>query len=171
MTQIGDLFASEISNCEGYTEIFAAPFATYSRVEILVTKKHLDKIFKNFILSVSRLALATCFSRKNCVFCILRVIFKVVFKNFSLFPHASLSLIIPSSLDLNFLLDPFVYSCQKGGEHTLEQYTERFSHFDMTVLVSDQATRCSHVSYHVYLIAIYLLHYTCPFITCFTLWV
>ena len=28
---------------------------------------------------------------------------------------------------------------------------------------------CSHVSHHVYLIAIYLLHYTCPFITCFTL--
>ena len=27
----------------------------------------------------------------------------------------------------------------------------------------------SHVSYHVYLIAIYLLHYTCPFITWFTL--
>ena len=28
---------------------------------------------------------------------------------------------------------------------------------------------CSHVSHHVYLIAIYLLHYTCPFITWFTL--
>ena len=27
----------------------------------------------------------------------------------------------------------------------------------------------SHVSYHVYLIVIYLLHYTCPFITWFTL--
>ena len=28
---------------------------------------------------------------------------------------------------------------------------------------------CSYVSHHVYLIAIYLLHYTCPFITCFIL--
>ena len=28
---------------------------------------------------------------------------------------------------------------------------------------------CSYVSQQVYLIAFYLLHYTCPFITCFTL--
>ena len=83
-------------------------------------EKHLDKFFKNLVSGVSRLVLATCFSHENCVFCILRVIFKVVFKNFSLFPHASLSLIIPSFLALYFLLDPFVYSCRKGGEHILK---------------------------------------------------
>ena len=38
MTQIGDLFAGEISNREGYTKIFAAPFVTSLRVELLVAK-------------------------------------------------------------------------------------------------------------------------------------
>ena len=82
-------------------------------------EKHWDKFFKNFISGVSWLVLVNCFNRENRVFCILRVIFKVVFKNFSLFPHASLSLIIPSSLALYFLLDPFIYSCQKGENRTL----------------------------------------------------
>ena len=83
-------------------------------------KKYLENFFKNSVSGVSRLILVTCFSHENCVFFILRVILKVVFKNFSLLPHASLSLIIPSSLALYILLDPFVYSCQKGGEYTLE---------------------------------------------------
>ena len=34
----GDLFASERSNCEGYTEIFVAQLATPSRVDLLVAK-------------------------------------------------------------------------------------------------------------------------------------
>ena len=34
----GDLFASERSNHEGYTEIFAAQLATLSRVDLPVTK-------------------------------------------------------------------------------------------------------------------------------------
>ena len=38
-------------------------------------------------------------------------------------------------------------------------------HFHMSCVWSS----CSYVSYHVYLIAFYLLHYTCHFITCFTL--
>ena len=115
----------------------------------------------------------------------------------------------------SFLLDPIVYSCQKGGEYTLECIPESFvisiwllcislegeilflvhicrgrdipqgrcmyqggedivltrklcfvCHFFMTILVHDQV---SHVLHYVYLIAIYLFHYTCPFITCFTL--
>ena len=32
----------------------------------------------------------------------------------------------------SFLLDPFVYSCQKGGEYTLDQYIREFFHFYMT---------------------------------------
>ena len=32
----------------------------------------------------------------------------------------------------SFLLDPFVYSCQKGGEYTLDQYTREFCHSYMT---------------------------------------
>ena len=32
----------------------------------------------------------------------------------------------------NFLLDPFIYSCQKGGEYTLDQYTRKFCHFYIT---------------------------------------
>ena len=85
-------------------------------------QKTLRQIFQKFRLKCLRLVLATCFSCENRVFCILRVIFKVVFKKFSLFPHASLSLIIPSSLALYFLLDPFVYSCQKGGEYSRVVY-------------------------------------------------
>ena len=34
----------------------------------------------------------------------------------------------------SFLLDPFVYSCKKGGEYTLKYYTEEFSHFYMTLV-------------------------------------
>ena len=37
-TQIGDLFAGGGSSREGYTEIFAAYFATPSQVELLVVK-------------------------------------------------------------------------------------------------------------------------------------
>ena len=38
VAQIGDLFAGEIFNREGYTEIFATPFATSSWVELSVAK-------------------------------------------------------------------------------------------------------------------------------------
>ena len=38
VTQIGDLFTGESSNHKGYTEIFATPFATSSRVELSVVK-------------------------------------------------------------------------------------------------------------------------------------
>ena len=38
MTQTGDLFTGESSSHEGYTEIFVAPFATSSRVELSVAK-------------------------------------------------------------------------------------------------------------------------------------
>ena len=112
-TQSGDLFA------RGLRDFLGLPRDSLMD-RTSSHEKHLDKFFKNFISSVSQLVLATCFNHENCVFCILRVIFKVVFKNFSFFPHASLSLIIPSSLALYFLLDPFVYSCQKGRKHTLE---------------------------------------------------
>ena len=37
-TYIGDLFAGESSSREGYIEIFVAPFATSSRVELSVSK-------------------------------------------------------------------------------------------------------------------------------------
>ena len=38
-THTGDLFVNGSSSCEGYTEIFAAPFATSSQVELPVMKK------------------------------------------------------------------------------------------------------------------------------------
>ena len=44
----GDLFVSERSNREGYTEIFAAQLVTPSRVDLLVTK-NTKKIFHNFV--------------------------------------------------------------------------------------------------------------------------
>ena len=43
----GDLFASERSNREGYTEIFTAQLTTPSRVDLPVTK-NTQKIFHNF---------------------------------------------------------------------------------------------------------------------------
>ena len=36
--QVGDLFVGGRSSHEGYTEIFAAQFATFSRVELPVAK-------------------------------------------------------------------------------------------------------------------------------------
>ena len=66
-TQVGDLFTSERSSREGYTEIFVAQFATLLRVELLITK-----FFQSFLLSVLAAGPgdlhATCLSRKNCVF-------------------------------------------------------------------------------------------------------
>ena len=48
-TQSGDLFASERSSREGYTEIFAASLTTYSWVELPVAK-NTWKIFQNLSL-------------------------------------------------------------------------------------------------------------------------
>ena len=77
----GDLFASERSNREWYTEIFVAQLATPSRVDLPIAK-NTKKFFSQFYLWVFwRLALATCFSREKCVFCIS----KIVFKTFSVF--------------------------------------------------------------------------------------
>ena len=50
--------------------------------------------------------------------------------------------------------------CMFGWSFTL--LCDHCSHFFMTVLVYDQVA-------HMFHIIIYLLHYTCPFITCFTL--
>ena len=94
---------------------------------------------------------ATWFSRENRVFCISRVIFMVVFKNFSFFPHASLSLFIPSSLAL-------------------------FSHWPLCLFVSKRGRvyyfLCTFVGGEI-LFLVHIcrgeIHYTCPFITCYTL--
>ena len=103
----------------------------------------------------------------------------------------------------SFLLDPFVYSCKKGGEYTLECIPESFvisiwllcTSLEGEILflmhickgrrhcINKKTLFClsflydyfgvwssfSYVLHYVYLIAIYLFHYTCPFITCFTL--
>ena len=80
----GDLFTSERSSREGYSEIFAAQLTAPSRVD-LPARKTLRKFFT--ILSLSVLAarpddlLATHFSREKRVFCIS----KAVFKTFSVF--------------------------------------------------------------------------------------
>ena len=47
--KFGDLFASEGSSHEGYTEIFAAQLATPSRVDLPVAK-NTSKIFSKFCL-------------------------------------------------------------------------------------------------------------------------
>ena len=47
-----------------------------------------------------------------------------------------------------FLLDPFVYSCQKGGEYTLEQYAREFCYFYMTlvhILRGRNSISCAHL--------------------------
>ena len=45
----GDLFVSERSNREGYTEIFVAQLATSSRVDVPIVK-NTEKIFSQFCL-------------------------------------------------------------------------------------------------------------------------
>ena len=50
--QVGDLFAGGRSSHEGYTETFAAQFATLSRVELPVAK-NTQKIFQNFSFKCS----------------------------------------------------------------------------------------------------------------------
>ena len=81
----GDLFASEGSSREGYTEIFAAQLATPSRVNLLVGKT-LRKFFTLLFLSVLAARpgdlLATHPSRKKCMFDKNRV----SFYTFSVFP-------------------------------------------------------------------------------------
>ena len=75
----GDLFTSERSSREGYSEIFAAQLTTPSRVDLPV-RKTLRKFFT--ILSLSVLAarpddlLATHFSRENRVFGKTGLVFK-----------------------------------------------------------------------------------------------
>ena len=47
-----------------------------------------------------------------------------------------------------FLLDPFIYSCQKGGEYTLVQYTGEFCHFYITlvhILRGRNSISCAHL--------------------------
>ena len=107
-------------------------------------EKHLEIFSEVFISSVLVAGLgylyATWFSRENHVFCILRVIFKVVFKHFSFFPYASLSLFIPSSLAL-------------------------FSHWPLCLFMSKRG----RVYYFLCTFVGGKIHYTCPFITCYTL--
>ena len=67
----GDLFASERSNRERYTEIFTTPSRVY-----LPVVKNTWKIFSQFWLWVFWwLALATCFSHKKCMFCVSKTVF------------------------------------------------------------------------------------------------
>ena len=51
-TQVGDLFASERSSHEGYTEIFSTQFVTLSRVELPVAK-NTQKFFSKFSFQCS----------------------------------------------------------------------------------------------------------------------
>ena len=67
--QVGDLFASERSSHEGYTEIFTAQFATLSRVELPITN-NTQKFFSKFSFQCSggwswRLSLNLSQSRKS----------------------------------------------------------------------------------------------------------
>ena len=75
----------------GDSEIFAAYLATPSRVELSVAKKHFDKFFKIFVLSVMATGpidlLATWLSHENHVFCRNRSVFKC----FQFFPRTSVT--------------------------------------------------------------------------------
>ena len=77
-TQFGDLFANGSSNHEVYSECFAAPFATFSRVT-----KNTQTNFTNFCLKVIGNLFMTHFSHENRVFCTMRVFFRTGFKKIS----------------------------------------------------------------------------------------
>ena len=83
----GNLFVSERSSCEGYTEIFAAQLAIPSRVDLPVAKNTYKFFFS--ILSLWVLAacpgdlLATHFSHEKRVFCVSKTV-SLNFFNFSL---------------------------------------------------------------------------------------
>ena len=55
---------------------------------------------------------------------------------FSFILHPSCIFILVHTFIPSFshLFDPFVYSCQKGGEYTLEQYTREFCHLYMILV-------------------------------------
>ena len=110
-------------------------------------EKHLENFSKFFFQVFWRLALATCTRLDSVVkiacFAYLGL-FSKSFSNtfhFSLMHcyHCSYLHFLPS-----FFIDPFVYSCQKGGEYTISYYF-----------------LCTFVGGEI--------HYTCPFITCYTL--
>ena len=60
----------------GYIEIFATPFPTHSRVDLLVTKNTWTYFSKFCLKGVWQLVLATCFIREKRMFCSLRTVFK-----------------------------------------------------------------------------------------------
>ena len=88
MTQFSDCFASGSSSREFYLECLATPIANFSRVELPAARNTLTN-FSNFVTRVfgDLNGEETHSNCKNHVFCTLRVIFRVVFKNFSFFPH------------------------------------------------------------------------------------
>ena len=102
----GDLFASETSNREGYTEIFAAQLATPSRVDLPIAK-NTWKIFSQFCLRVFwRLALATYWRltsvAKNVCFAFRREFLKF----FSAFSLEFLWLFTVFPISLSTVFDP-----------------------------------------------------------------
>ena len=115
VAQVADLFAGGRSSCKGYADIFAAQFATLSRVELLFAK-NTQKIFQKFSFKCSGgqswlLARDLIQLRKS------RVLHKMVqFLNLFSFPlnfhdcslsspfQTSLKLIVPLSKNLHFYI-------------------------------------------------------------------
>ena len=130
------------------------------------SRKTLRQIFQ--ILSQGFLAtwygdlFVTHFSREKCVSCALSFFFFFPRQfsksfHFSFMHHYHCSYL---HLLLSFLLDPFVYQCQKGREYTLEQYTRKFCHFYMTfmhILRGRNSISCAHLQGEKFIILVLLL--------------
>ena len=99
----GDLFSSERSSHEGYTEIFTAQLVTPSRVNLLVGKT-LRKFFTILFLSVLAARpgdlLATHLSRKKCVLCVSKRVFKIFL---SIFPRIFVTVHCLPHFSLNYI--------------------------------------------------------------------
>ena len=119
-------------------------------------KKHLEKIFKFLVFRFLAACFgdfhATCLSRENRVFCILRVIFKVVFKHFLFFPSYIIFTIHTFISCPLFSLTPLSIRVKKGESILFLVHICRGEKFYFL---------CTFVGGEI--------HYICSSITCYTL--
>ena len=159
--------ARERSSREGYTEIFTAQLATPLQVDLPVAKNTL-KIFPQLWLWVFwRLALATCFSREKCLFCIS----KTVFKTFSVFPSTfcdcSLSSPFLSQLKLTQTLSVTLYKlhfCTFAPPNLQEKCMG--SHFLTSYLVFWTSFSWIFVLFFFFLLWVCFDFWDCPCLVC-----
>ena len=112
--------------------VFNTPCPTFAFSMLYSCIAH-SQLLHTPLLPLLCIGLYIVFSSQHIMFTLCFVAFCFVFclsfiSHSSHTPHASISSFISSYLSF-ILLDPFVYSCQKGGKYTLEQYTWRFLSF------------------------------------------